>query len=179
MTEAASVYGASLYDLARDEGKSDVMLSQLRTLDACFEQNADFLRLLCTPDLPKAERVAILDRCFAGKIDGYLLNFLKILTERGHIRQFSGCVRAFRALYNDDHGIMPVTVVTAVPMTDGQKARLCQKLSQITGKRIELTHKIDPSCIGGVCLDYDGKRVDDTIVYRLDTVSQLLKNTIL
>ena len=179
MTQAASVYGEALYALAKDENKSDVMLRQLKTLDECFASEPDFLRLLSAPNLSKIERKEILDTCFKGKAEPYLLNFLKILMERGYILQFSGCVQVFCERYNEDHGIMPVSVVTAMPMTDSQKEKLAAKLAGITGKQIELTNTIDPACIGGVRLDYDGKRVDDTIIHRLDAVSSLLKNTIL
>ena len=179
MTEAASVYGEALYALAKDENKSDMMLAQLRTLDESFSAEPDFLRLLSSPNLSKVERREILDTCFKGKADPYLLNFLKILMEKGYIRQFGGCVQVFRERYNEDHGIMAVSAVTAIPMTDSQKERLAAKLAGITGKQIELTNTIDPACIGGVRLDYDGKRVDDTIIHRLDAVSSMLKNTIL
>ena len=179
MTEAASVYGEALYALAKDENKSDVMLMQLKALDESFAQEPEFLRLLSAPNLSKIERKGILDTCFKNKVDAYLLNFLKILMEKGYIRQFSNCVQVFRERYNEDHGIMLVSAVTAVPMSDSQKEKLAAKLAGITGKQIELINTIDPACIGGVRLDYDGKRVDDTIIHRLDAVSSMLKNTIL
>ena len=179
MTEAASVYGEALYALAKDENKSDMMLSQLKALDESFSAESDFLRLLSAPNLSKVERKEILDNCFKGKADPYLLNFLKILMEKGYIREFSSCVKVFLERYNEDHGIMAVTAVTAVAMSDGQKEKLAAKLAGITGKQIELTNTIDPACIGGVRLDYDGKRVDDTIIHRLDAMSSMLRNTIL
>jgi len=179
MTEAASVYGEALYALAKDENKSDVMLKQLKTLDECFTAEPDFIRLLSAPNLTKIERKEILDACFKDKAEPYLLNFLKILMEKGYIRQFSNCVQVFRERYNEDHGIMPVSAVTAIPMSDGQKEKLAAKLAGITGKQIELTNTIDPACIGGIRLDYDGKRVDDTIIHRLDAMSSMLRNTIL
>ena len=179
MTEAASVYGESLYALAKDENKSDLMLAQLKTLDKCFADEPDFLRLMSAPNISKIERKEILDTCFKGKTEPYLLNFLKILMEKGYIRQFSNCVQVFCELYNEDHGIMPVSAVTAVPMSDSQKEKLAAKLADITGKQIELTNTIDPACIGGIRLDYDGKRVDDTIIHRLDAMSSMLRNTIL
>ena len=179
MTEAASVYGEALYALAKDENKSDMMLKQLKVLDESFAAEPNFLRLLSAPNLSKIERKEILDTCFKGKTDPYLLNFLKILMEKGYIRQFSSCVQVFRERFNEDHGIMAVSAVTAVPMSDSQKEKLSAKLAGITGKQIELTNTIDPACIGGVRLDYDGKRVDDTIIHRLDAVSSMLKNTIL
>ena len=95
------------------------------------------------------------------------------------MRQFSDCCAAYRALYNDDNGILPVKAFTAVPLTAEQTAKLSEKLAGITGKKIELQNKIDPACIGGVRLDYDGKRVDDTVRHRLDAVHNLLKNTVL
>ena len=179
MTEAASVYGEALYALAKDENKSNMMLVQLKALDESFASEPDFLRLLSAPNLSKIERKEILDTCFKDKLEPYVLNFLKILMEKGYIRQFSSCVQVFCERFNEDHGIMPVSAVTAVPMTQSQKEKLTAKLAAITGKQTELTNTVDPTCIGGVRLDYDGKRVDDTIIHRLDAMSNMLKNTIL
>jgi len=179
MTQVGSVYGEALYTLAREEGLSEVILEQLSVLAGSFDQEPDFLRLLGAPNLPKAERCQILDDCFRGKVEPYVLNFLKILTEKGYIRHFSSCVQAFRELYNQDNGILPVTAVTAVAMTGAQTAKLTEKLQSITGKRIELTNKLDPDVLGGMRLDYDGKRVDDTVSHRLDAVRNMLKNTVL
>lgn len=177
MTGAGNVYGEALYSLASEEGLSKVILEQLNTLDGCFAQEPDFIRLLSAPNLSKAERCQILDNSFRGKVEPYVLNFLKILTEKGYMRQFSGCVRSYRDLYNQDNGILPVTAVTAVAMTDLQKTKLTGKLTKLTGKRIELTNKLDPTVLGGMRLDYDGKRMDDTVSHRLDAVRNWLKNT--
>ena len=179
MTEAGSVYGLALYDLAKSEGLTEQILKELSVLRQCFEEEPDFLKLLHTPALSKQERCDILDASFRGKLQPYLLNFLKILTEKGYIHHFSHCCDAYRDQYNRDHGILPVTAVTAVPMTDAQQKRLKEKLEALTGKTVELHSRIDPSCLGGVRLDYDGKRVDDTVSHRLDAVRTLLKNTVL
>lgn len=179
MTGVGNVYGEALYTLAREEGLSDVILQQLTILDGCFAKEPDFIRLLGAPNLSKAERCRILDDSFRGKVEPYVLNYLKILTEKGYMRYFDQCVKSYRELYNRDNGILPVTAVTAVPMTDTQVKALTAKLQQITGKRIELFAKLDPKVLGGVRLDYDGKRVDDTVAHRLDAVRNMLKNTVL
>ena len=49
----------------------------------------------------------------------------------------------------------------------------------MTGKTILLANRVDPTCLGGVRLDYDGQRLDDTVSHRLDSVRELLKNTVL
>ena len=179
MTEAGSVYGLALYDLAKSEGLTEQILKELDVLKGSFGEEPAFLKLLSTPTLTKQERCDILDHSFRGKLQPYLLNFLKILTEKGYIRHFSDCCEAYRDQYNRDHGILPVTAVTAVPMSDSQQKRLREKLETLTEKTVDLHCRIDPSCLGGVRLDYDGKRVDDTVAHRLDAVRNLLKNTVL
>ncbi len=179
MSTVANVYGQALYDLAREEGVEELVLQQLTALDESFCAEPDFIRLLCAANLSKAERCDIVDRSFRGRVEPCVLNFMKLLTEKGYMRHFSGCRKVCKNLYNADHGILEVKAVTAAELTVQQKQRLCEKLQAITGKQIELLCSIDPSVLGGVRLDYDGKRLDDTVQHRLDTVRSLLADTVL
>ncbi len=179
MTQIGSVYGEALYTLAREEGLDAVILEELKVLQESFSQEPDFLKLLSAPNLSKEERCGILDECFRGKIHAYVLNFLKILTEKGYVRHFSECVSAYRRQYNDDHGILCVTAVTAVALNMDQTVKLRVKLAKLTGKTIDLSNRVDPTCIGGMRLDYDGKRLDDTVSHRLDAIAKTLKSTVL
>ena len=179
MSQVGTVYAQALYSLTKDEACSEIVLQELTVLKESFEQEPDFSRLLSAPNLSKEERCGILDSSFRGKVQPYVLNFLKILTEKGYMRHFSDCCKAFRQFYNEDHGILEVFAYTAIPLTDDQKERLSQKLQAVTGKTIDLINRADPGCLGGVRLDYDGKRVDDTVSHRLGSISALLKNTVL
>ena len=172
-------YGQALYTLAKEENVEKQILTQMDMLNQAFDREPAFLRLLGAPNLPKAERCAILDDSFRDQVHIYLLNFLKILTERGYAKLFGDCCQAYRDQYNADNGILPVQAVTAVPLTEAQHARLAEKLAKLTGKTVELTNRVDPSVLGGVRLDYDGKRVDGTVQSRLDSIRDLLKNTVL
>ena len=179
MTQIAETYAEGLYSLAKEEGLAKTILEQLRVLDESFKQEPEFLKILAAPNLEKQKRVGIIDESFRGRVEPYVLNFMKILTEKGYLRQFDDCCKAFRTLYNTDHGILTVKAVTATALTEDQSARLTEKLSGITGKTIELVNQIDPAVLGGVRLDYDGKRVDGTVQNRLDSIGQMLKNTVL
>ena len=156
MTQVGNVYGEALYDLARSENLDSQILAEITALKEGFSQEPDFLRLMAAPNVPKEERCQILDSSFQGKVHPYVLNFLKILTEKGYPRHFSDCCVAYCNRYNQDHGILPVRAVTAVALTESQSARLCEKLQTITGKTIELTNRVEPGVLGGVRLDYDG-----------------------
>ena len=179
MTEVGNVYGESLYELAKEENLSQLIGEQLKVLKLCFREEPDFIRLLSSPSLPKAERCQVLDNSFRDKVHPYLLNFMKILTEKSYMRYFSDCCDAYSQRFNEDNGILSVTAVTAVALAPAQTEKLTEKLSRITGKKIELHNRIDPSCLGGVRLDYDGQRLDDTISHRLGAIRDLLKTDVL
>lgn len=179
MTQIGINYAHALYDLAAEENLTGAILEQLQALDAGFSAEPSFLRLLSAPNVPKQERCDVVDKSFRGKVHPYVLNFLKLLTERGYARYFSDCCKAYEAQYNLDNGILPVCAVTAVPLQPNQSARLTEKLQTITGKTVKLHNRVDPACLGGVRLTYDGKQVDGTVKSRLDAIGNLLKNTVL
>ena len=179
MTEVGSVYGESLYSLAKEENLAEEILQELNVLEESFRAEPGYLKLLSAAALSKQERTQILDEAFASRLQPYLLNFMKILAEKGYIRQFPHCCASYRQCYYRDYGILPVVAVSAVALTESQAQRLQEKLSTITGKTILLENQIDPELLGGLRLDFDGKQVDDTIAHRLDSIRQMLKNTVL
>ena len=179
MTQIGSVYGEALYELACSEGLDKAILDELKVLDESFHQEPGFVKLLCSHSVSKQERYQVLDDSFRGKVNQYLLNFLKILTEKGYMHHFTHCCEAYTRHYNEDHNILSVRAVTAVPLTDKQAQALTQKLTRMTGKTILLDNRVDATCLGGVRLDYDGRRLDDTICHRMESIRELLKNTVL
>ena len=179
MTEVASTYGQALYDLAKEEGLSKEILGQMTVLKDCFEAESAFVQLLCTPSITKEERCQVLDDSLRAQVHPYVLNFMKILTEKGYMRHFFDCCQMFKQQYNADNGILPVTAVTKLPLSDELRRKLTEKLSSVTGKTIELECRVDPECLGGVRLDLGGMQVDGTVRHRLDEIRTILKNTVL
>ena len=174
MTELAREYGDGLYLLAEEENLSREFLEQLLSLKSLFREQPDFVRLLGNMSLSKEERVNILDSVLRGQVHPYLLNFLKILCERCALNEYEGCLAAFKALYNQEHGIVEATVTTAVPLDDEQRTRLAEKLSAMTDKTVALNEKIDESLMGGVLLEMNGQRYDNTVRHRLESVRRAM-----
>ncbi len=179
MNRVGTVYGQGLYALAKEEGLEDIILQQLRVLEGCFSAQPEYLKLLASDNLPKAERTGILDGDFREKVHIYVLNFLKLLTEKGYIRHFFDCCKAYTHRYNADKGILEVRAVSAVPLTQEQQKKLTEKLTAMTGKTISLVCREDPSVLGGVRLSYDGMQVDGTVQGRLADMEKQLKNTVI
>ena len=175
----AVVYGQGLYALAKEESLEEAILQELDLLKAAFAEEPDFLKLLSSANVPKEERLEIIDSSFRGKAQPYVLNFLKLLTEKGYIVRFTDCCEAYRNQYNEDRGILQVRAVSAVALTEGQRRQLAEKLAAITGETIDLVCKEDKSVLGGIRLNYGGIQVDGTVQNRLQIMERQLKNTVL
>lgn len=179
MTGIGNAYAQGLYSLACEEGVAEEILHQMQALDESFVKEPDFLRLLSAVNLSKEERCGIIDTVFRNKVHLYVLSFLKILTEKGYASHFHDCYKAYLTQYNEDNGILSVSAVSAVSLSATQQSKLTEKLASMTGKKISLINRVDPACLGGIRLNYDGKQIDGTVQNRLEEIRCLLKNTVL
>lgn len=170
MTELQREYGEALYLLCSEEGLDAAVLDEVTAVAGAFEESPDYVRLLNNRALSVESRLQILDEGFSGRVHPYVLNFMKILTERGAIADFCGCVEQFRQMYLKAHNIVEAKVTTAVALTDVQKQELTKKLEKISGSEVQLLTKVNPELLGGVLVEMDGQRYDNTVKHRLEDI---------
>ncbi len=179
MTETGALYGKSLYDLAASEMISDEIMKQLEMVQDLFRENEDYIRLLLEPSIAQKERLALLDQAFGEALHPYVLNFLKILTEKGILREFHSCVETYRRLYCKDQGIADAKVTSAAALEPEQLKLLREKLESMSGKRVLLQQRVDPSVLGGLLVEMDGRQYDGTVKGRLSDLRRKLTETVL
>lgn len=179
MTATARVYGESLYELAREEKKEYKLLKEIQSVRDILQSEPEYSRLLSNPALTKDERKTAVHEAFSGRIDEYLLNFLKILTENGTLSQLPKMSERFEELYNEDKGILPVHCVSAVALTTDERKRLVSALEKRTRKTVVLSEKVDPSVLGGIRLTYGGRLFDGSVKGRLEEIEKQLSNLVL
>lgn len=179
MTETARIYGGSLYELAVAEGLGDVLLEQTGQVRKIFQENPDYVRLLSEPSIPAKERGNLIEEAFGGQAERYLLNFLKLLCDRNLLGQYGGCCEEYERRYNVDHKISEATVTSATALSGEQMAALQEKLSRISGRQIRLSQITDPSVIGGLRVELDGKQLDGTVQGRLKGLSRKLDEAVI
>lgn len=171
---AEKQFGTALYELAREENRQDEVLNGINAVLDTFKENPQYLKLLSNPAIPKGERVALIEKAFGENIVRHAISFIKILCEKGQLNSLSACAKVFTQLLYSEKGILPVTVTSAVALSKEQQQRLEKKLSDTTGKTIQLALKQDESLIAGISLSYDGKLLDGSIKQRLDKMKAAL-----
>ena len=173
------VYAEALFDAACEDGTLEETRSQLDTLFGIFNQTPVFLTLLSSPAVTDAEKEEMLSSTLEGRVEPILYNFMRILAQKQRASYFPKIAECFTSLYRDYHGILPVAAITAVPMDASQKEKLTARLSRMTGKKVLLECRIDPSLIGGVLLRYDGHELDGTVRQQLDSLHEKLSHIVL
>lgn len=179
MTKTAKIYGSGLYDLALEDNLSEVIMEELNEVRKVFWENPDYQKLLGLPSIPKHERTKLVEEAFGTQVERYLVNFLKILCERGIIMEFGGCCDEYTRRYRIDHNISEAVVYSAVPLSTSQKDALKDKLEKMSGKTVILTEKLQPSLIAGVRVELDGKQLDGSVKGRLAGISRKLEELVM
>ena len=176
MSELSSTYAGALFDLATEQGNTDLILSQCEMLRDILSDNSDYLKLLDTPTVSKDEKIKTVDRIFRDSLDRNLLNYIKVMIARGNSRELLASLKDYEDLYNKANNIEKAVAVTAVPMTEQAIARLTEKLEKMTGKKIILTNKVDEKCLGGVILEFSTMQLDDSIASKLEELRDRLRH---
>ena len=178
MTEIGKEYGKALFMLSEELGNTEEVLADLTAVAEVFEQNPAYQKLLDTPAVSKSEKLALVSEAFLS-VEESGVNLIKILCEKHSVHAFCDVSKIFRALYNEARGIENVEAVSAVAMSEEQIARMTEKLSNMTGKKIILKNTVSPEILGGVKLRYSGIQLDGSIKTRLDKIEKSLKNIVI
>ena len=167
MTNLAREYGEGLYELARDEELRPMLHEQLNDIQALLKQEPDFIRLLTSRAVERSNRLKVVDDTFGGRVHPYITNFMKLLIRKEHFEAFPLCCEWFHQRYNEDYGIVEASVTSAVALTDEERAALRVKLAKLSGKQVSLIETVDKAVLGGIRVEMDGRRYDNTIQDRL------------
>ena len=171
-------YAKALFLIAEEEGSTDTVLEDVRLVCEVLSANAEYVKLLDTPALPKSEKLSLIDGAF-GTVDGNLKNLIKILCERHSIFAFSRVSSAYSELYDASRGIVRASAVSAYPMSEVQIAALSEKLSAITQRTVIVKNTVDKSILGGIKLRYEGTQLDGSVKTRLESFERRLKGTVI
>ena len=175
MSNISKAYADALFELSMEENILEEIKEQTALLVQVLADNADFVKLLNAPTVTKEEKISLADSVFSGKINKHLLNFIKVMIQRKNTAEMKASFDDFEKLYNKHNNIEKAVATTAVAMSDELKAKLVDKLQSITGKKIVLTNKVDPSCLGGVILQFNDMQFNDSISGKLETLKNQLK----
>lgn len=174
MTQTSKEYAAALFLLAKETGMEKEISDALAGVLQVFRDNPDYIELLAAPGIPKRERAGAVEQALTGAVPEYVVSFIQMLCERGHIRSLEACVREYERLVQESKHISTAQVVSAVPLTEEEKERLERKLQALSGHSVILECSLDESLMGGLVVQMDGRVLDGSLKHRLHEVKEVM-----
>lgn len=173
----ASRYAKSIIDLAKEQGKLDVVLADMRLIDMAIKGNREFYMMLKSPIVHGDKKMEVVLNVFKGKITDMTQNFIGILMRKNRESYLPEIISSFIAQYNSLHQITPVTVVTAQPLSADMHNMIVSKLKATAGlNKVELTEELDADLIGGYVLRWEDKMIDNSIARGLTLLKDEFDN---
>lgn len=167
MEEIARIYATSLFEAAEDRGKVDSIRQQLDQFAAAVESNDELRLLLFSPYFSGEEKADGLTRIISGA-EPEFVNFLKLLAERHRLPAIQRIRTQYEALWAEHNKLLPVTVTSAVDLPPETIEKIGSSVEQQTGRKVELTGKVDDQIIGGLVLQVGNMVLDASIKGRLE-----------
>ena len=167
MEELGQVYARALFESAMENGVLDEIQEQLAVWADALGENKDLQTFFFSPRFSSSEKKDAIRRIIDGA-DERFYNFLEMLAERHRLPVTFRIRRAFDEMWREEHKLLPVEVTSAVELDEGLVRSVGERIEERTGRRIELTSRVDPDIIGGLVLRVGNKVLDASVHGRLE-----------
>ena len=174
MTTTSKEYAEALFELAAGDGVLEETSDGLVTVISAMRQTPEYRSLLASAAIGKAERIQALDDAFAGKVPKVLMGVLRMMVSRGHIRSLESMAREFEELSREYRGESVARVLSAVPLKEAEAVAIRAELEKRFGRDITLQCETDPSLIGGVRVEVEGRVIDGSIRNKLEQIKDVM-----
>jgi F-type H+-transporting ATPase subunit delta len=175
-TTLAKRYAKALVEIGQEQNALDKYGEDLAAICRLMDASKDFREVLINPVFTKEDKKKI-----AGQVlremgaDPMVVNFVNVLIDRKRINQLVGIETAFRQKVDEIRGISRGEVISAEPLNEDELGRVTDALSNITGKQVLVTSKVDPVLIGGLVARVGDMVFDGSIRTQLNQLKESLK----
>jgi ATP synthase F1 delta subunit len=151
-------YAEAVLAIAVEQNTLERWRADLRLIGEAFG-NRQLAFVLREPKIRADRKELIVRDLLASRVQPDALNLALLLVRDGLVEIAPRLAQEFERLYNDYRGQAVAEVTTVTPLNDNERALIARKLQALTGKRILLEERVDPSILGGVVA-----RVGDTLI---------------
>jgi ATP synthase, F1 delta subunit len=163
-------YAQALFDAALRADRVKAYMEQLETIMDALNFSVELNKALSSPIIPLADKMRIINKVFGDTCDAQMLNFMRLIIKNRRLKQLPDIKDQYMHLYHQHAGIWEVKAISARPLTADIMAALKDKLEKTYNRPIYLENIVDPSIIGGLKLNINGRIIDRSISTRLDAI---------
>jgi len=160
-------YSKAIFEIAEEKNQVKEIYEMLNSAMVLYRTDKEFKNFILNPLIDNEQKKSVLNEIF-GKDNSENLNILLYILDKGRINCIKYIVAEYLKIYYRKNRILDVKATFTKELTDEQKKKLIDKLSQKTGKEINLEIKIDKNILGGGIIKIGDKIIDGSIRRELD-----------
>jgi F-type H+-transporting ATPase subunit delta len=140
-------------------GNTDKIAADLRALAGAMKTSEELVSSLTNPAIRRGDRRKVLDALLARiSAHAHTKNLVYLLLDGERMGSLVAISRELDAMIEARGGRVSATITSATPLEAAQLSQLTAALEQLSGKKVDITHKQDPALLGGVVA-----KVGDTV----------------
>jgi F-type H+-transporting ATPase subunit delta len=167
MEEIAQVYARSLFEVAREHDRLDVVREQIGQFADALAESRELQTFFFSPYFSTEEKKKGLDATLEGE-EEIVHNFLALLIENHRMPALMRIRRELDAMWREVNRLLPVEITSAVELDEAVVARIGEEIGRQTGRTVELTSTVDPDVLGGIVVRVGNSILDASIRTRLE-----------
>ena len=160
-------YSKAIFEIAEEKNQVKEIYEMLNSAMVLYRTDKEFKNFILNPLIDNEQKKSVLNKIF-GKDNSDNLNILLYILDKGRMNCIKYIVAEYLKIYYRKNRILDVKATFTKELTDEQKKKLIDKLSQKTGKEINLEIKIDKDILGGGIIKIGDKIIDGSIRRELD-----------
>jgi F-type H+-transporting ATPase subunit delta len=165
--DIANVYARALFEVAKEHDVLDRVHDELGEFADALETDRNLQVFLFSPYFSSEEKKEGVTR-IVSDADERLVHFLELLAERHRMPVLFRIRRRFDELWADENRLLPVTVTSAVELDEELVRDIGRGIEEQTGRRVELSSRVDPDVLGGLMVRVGNMVLDATVRNRLE-----------
>jgi len=167
MEELARVYAGALFGVAKEKGTLDTVRDQLGQFSDALDQDRDLQVFFFSPSFSSKEKLDGLHLAVTDA-DPEFQNFLELLIEKHRVPAVFRIRRVYDEMWQKENKLLEVTVTSAIALDPAIAEQVGAEVERQTGKKVELTSRVDEDIIGGLVLQVGNMVLDSSIRNNLE-----------
>jgi ATP synthase F1 delta subunit len=167
MEEIAQVYARSLFEVAKERDRLDVVRDQIGQFADALAESRELQTFFFSPYFSTEEKEKGLDATVEGA-EEIVRNFLALLIENHRMPALLRVRRELDRMWQEENRLLPVQVTSAVALDESVTTQIGEEIGRQTGRTVELTTTVDPEVLGGIVVRVGNSILDASIRTRLE-----------
>ena len=168
-------YATALLELGAESDQLEALVEELSRLAQAYDSSSELKSAISDPLIPIAAKKAILGEIAQRlQLSPIATNALNLLLDRRRLSALPAIAMRLREMADEKRGILRAEVHTAMPLPEEYFTLLQQQLERVTGRRIALDRKLDPTLICGVVARVGDTVYDGSLIARLRQMKEAM-----